>query len=421
MKIIIHRGNEEIGASCIEVQTAQTRVIFDVGLELEGEPARLPQNIGRIAALFITHAHPDHYGLVSKVPPGIPAYCGALTEDIMRIMGTFNHRFGKVNRSFEHFTNGAPVQIGDIRITPYATDHSVPDSYAFHVEADGKKILISGDFRAHGRKACLMEICARAVHAPDALVVDGTCVVERAPEPQEPQTIIYNNEEEVENGIFQVLKKAQLPAFMDASSINVDRMVSAFKAAKRAGRTFAVDIYSALILWIMNKRYGYEIPINEWEGFRVIFHRDLTRHQERILRANQERLGLGEFIKTLSGDGAIQPETIAENPSQYLIKFNRREELIKELGIGQYSYIYSMWSGYMSPEYDKQGRFQTLKNSPNVRFHFIHTSGHATWDELCWFIDEVAPGKLIPFHTNYPEGFRDKYPDAIIGVREIEV
>jgi ribonuclease J len=421
MKIIIHRGNREIGASCIEVQTAQTRVIFDVGLELEGEPAVVPQNIGGVAALFITHAHPDHYGLVSKVPPGIPAYCGALTEDLMRIMGTFNPRFGEVNRTFEHFANGEPVRIDDITITPYATDHSVPDSYAFHVEADGKRILISGDFRAHGRKAHLMEICARAVHDPDAMVVDGTCVVERAPEQQEPKAIVYNNEKEVEDGILKVLRKEQLPAFIDASSINVDRMVSAFKAARRAGRIFAVDIYSALILWIMNKRYGRIIPINEWEEFKVIFRRDLTGHQEHILLANQKRLGLGGFVKTLSGDGIVLPETIAGNPSRYLIKFNRRDELIEKIGIGKYSYIYSMWSGYMSPRYDQQGRFQTLKESPNVRFHFIHTSGHATWDELCWFINNVAPKKLIPFHTNYPEGFRDKYPDAIIGEREIEV
>ncbi len=275
MKIIIHRGNREIGASCIEVQTAQTRVIFDVGLELEGEPATVPQNIDGVAALFITHAHPDHYGLVSKVPPRIPAYCGALTEDLMRIMGTFNPRFGEVNRTFEHFANGEPVRIDDITITPYATDHSVPDSYAFHVEADGKRILISGDFRAHGRKACLMEICARAVHAPDAMVVDSTCVVERAPELQETRAIVYNNEKEVEDGLLEVLRKEQLPAFIDASSINVDRMVSAFKAARRAGRIFAVDIYSALILWIMNKRYGRIIPINEWEEFKVIFRRDL--------------------------------------------------------------------------------------------------------------------------------------------------
>lgn len=419
MKIIIHRGNEEIGASCIEVQTAQTRAIFDVGLELEGKPATVPQDIEGVAALFITHAHPDHYGLVSKVPAEIPAYCGALTEDIMRIMGTFNPRFGEVNRTFEHFAHGEPVRIGDIKITPYATDHSVPDSYAFHVEADGKRILISGDFRAHGRKAHLMEVCARAVHAPDAMVVDGTCVVERAPE--EPQATVCNSEKEVEDGILKILKEEKLPAFIDASSINVDRIISAFKAAKSAGRTFAVDIYTALILWIMNKRYGHIVPINEWEGFRVISRCDLARPQRRTLYANQDRLGLSDFISTLYRVGVVKPETISRNPSQYLVKFNRREELIRELGIREYSYIYSMWSGYMSPQYDEQGRFQRLRNSPNVRFHFIHTSGHATWDELCRFIDKVAPRNLIPFHTNYPEGFREKYPDAIIGVREIEV
>ncbi|MDK2801679.1 MAG: ribonuclease [Clostridiales bacterium] len=34
MNIIIHRGTHQIGGSCIELSTQNTRIIFDVGQEL---------------------------------------------------------------------------------------------------------------------------------------------------------------------------------------------------------------------------------------------------------------------------------------------------------------------------------------------------------------------------------------------------
>ena len=68
-----------------------------------------------------------------------------------------------------------PFGIGPFRITPYLVDHSAFDAYALMVEADGKRVFYSGDFRAHGRKAALFE---RLVRSPpkdiDALLMEGT-------------------------------------------------------------------------------------------------------------------------------------------------------------------------------------------------------------------------------------------------------
>lgn len=41
-------------------------------------------------------------------------------------------------------------QIGDFTITPYLVDHSAFDAYAFLIEAEGKRLFYSGDFRASG-------------------------------------------------------------------------------------------------------------------------------------------------------------------------------------------------------------------------------------------------------------------------------
>ena len=416
MKVKIYRGHEEIGASCIEVRTEKTRVVFDIGSEIEGAPAVLPESVKEVNAVFITHAHPDHFGLIHQVPENVPVYCGELTGDIIRILAAFNTHYEKVERSFSYFADHEPIQIGDIRITPYANDHSVPDSYAFLVKADGKRLLISGDFRLHGRKAALMEIMMKEVAEPDALIVDGTCV---GKEPYHSEGVSCANENEVEKAMFNVFQSEKLPAFVEMSSINVDRIVSSFKAAIHAKRLFVIDIYTAVILWVMNKKHGRNVPIHEWGNVRVLSRGDLSQRHRNIVFANREPLGLEEFWDTLFRVNALHEDKLkGRDLSRYVFKF-KIEPLMEKLEIEKASYIYSLWSGYMKPEFDKWGRYEKLKNSSQVIFHDIHTGGHAFQEDLFHFIEAIAPKKLIPFHTNNPDGF--PFANAVIHQSEIEL
>lgn len=121
MKLIIHRGDKGIGGSCIEIRSNSGASIFiDAGLELYGEKATLPKEIENTDAVFLSHAHPDHFGLLGGVPPNIPMYCGEITESILQIMIAFNgDKFDKIDRKFLHFKSGEEVKIKDISITPF--------------------------------------------------------------------------------------------------------------------------------------------------------------------------------------------------------------------------------------------------------------------------------------------------------------
>ena len=35
MQIVIHRGTHEIGGSCVEIRTRQTKILLDLGLPLD--------------------------------------------------------------------------------------------------------------------------------------------------------------------------------------------------------------------------------------------------------------------------------------------------------------------------------------------------------------------------------------------------
>src|SRR5690606_29351101 len=74
-----------------------------------------------------------------------------------------------------HLVDRKPIVLGPFTITPFLVDHSAYDSYAILVEADDKRLFYSGDFRAHGRKASLVErLIADPPKNVDVLLMEGT-------------------------------------------------------------------------------------------------------------------------------------------------------------------------------------------------------------------------------------------------------
>src|SRR5690606_9478946 len=83
MKIIIHRGQNQIGGSIIEIATESTRIVLDAGINLDEETdLDIPKINGLFEgdkgydALLISHYHADHVGLADWVIKGIPIYMG---------------------------------------------------------------------------------------------------------------------------------------------------------------------------------------------------------------------------------------------------------------------------------------------------------------------------------------------------------
>lgn len=177
MQLTIQRGAHEIGGSCVELRTAKSRILIDFGMPLvsyQEEPFDtkvlkdksidelrelkvLPDIKGlykneakEIDAIFISHSHLDHYGLLNYVHQDITIYMSEGAKALLAISDIFiPHKLGRLNTSIIH--NRRSVNIGDISITPYLVDHSAFDALAFLIEAEGKRLFYSGDFRGHGR------------------------------------------------------------------------------------------------------------------------------------------------------------------------------------------------------------------------------------------------------------------------------
>ena len=123
-----------------------------------------------VNALFLSHAHADHYGLFDLLPKGTPAYATEETFAMLALDGILG-KDPTMHLKKCPMQCYKPYEIGELTITAYPIDHSAYGACAFLVEAEGKRVLYSGDVRLHGVKGKLYKHLPREV---DYLLLEGT-------------------------------------------------------------------------------------------------------------------------------------------------------------------------------------------------------------------------------------------------------
>ena len=410
MTLTIHRGSNEIGGSCVEVCTAKTRIILDFGMPLtniDGSvyvpdevtelsinnlikekilpniPSLFGEADGKETALLISHAHQDHYGLVSFVNSNIPVYLGKATHKLIELTTIF----GKSNTKIEnpvYFENQNSFSFGDIEITPCLMDHSSYDAYAFLLKGEGRTVLYTGDFRAHGRKR---KHFYKFLHImpknPDLLLMEGTSLSRPR---QKSQT-----EEELETELIKTFKECKGINLVYVSGQNIDRLVTFFRACRRSGRIFVIDFYIATVLFEMAKLGGkLPYPSKGFPEIRVLFPDSLTRRMEKknrndlIDKFKEYEITLDEINKNLSR--VVMP-----------VRSSMECEIHKLKDLSGGNLIYSMWEGYRKNDYTE--RFLSNIEKRGAAIINIHTSGHADYNTLKKLIGKIKPKELVPIHT----------------------
>ena len=185
MRARIHRGAREIGGSCVEIEHDGQRIVLDVGLPLDrdpDEPLSLPPVAGLavgaapdgLLAVFVSHTHPDHVGMLPAIAPGLPVYGGEAAGRVARAADPFMPSAPFV-RDWLPMRDRQPVAVGPFLVTPLLVDHSAFDAYALLVEAGGQRLLYSGDLRAHGRKpSTWRRLLDHPPTGVNALLLEGT-------------------------------------------------------------------------------------------------------------------------------------------------------------------------------------------------------------------------------------------------------
>ena len=408
MKIVIHRGSNEIGGTCIELATVGTKLLLDLGLPLGGDGRTLDVHAMRPDAVIVSHPHQDHFGLIEILDPSVPVYLSVLSKKLIDAPRIFLRK-ELLRNDFRYFAREQVFSIGDFTITPYLVDHSAPDAYAFLIEAEGKRIVYSGDFRGHGRKAKLhRRMVAKPPSDIDVLFMEGT-MLNRSNE-------AFPSEASVEEKIFQTIRRQDNISFLIASSQNIDRLVSAYRACRRASKILVVDIYTAWILEQM-RIVSSSVPTMDWEDISVF----VGYGQYRTLQDNPDVFG--DFQGRVF-QNRVTKEDLASCPADYLYfgKMHMAPIIRRYFGENPVNVIYSQWLGYLKcsdEEYFGAEGIAALQNDTMANFVFAHTSGHATVEDLREFASAINPGALIPVHTEYACEYSMHF-DKVICLRNAE-
>lgn len=434
MNLIIHRGTHEIGGTCVEITTCETRIIIDLGMPLadpqdkkkrlkefsltgktvpeliaEGILPRVPglyRSVGEekpIDAVLLSHPHQDHYGLFKYIREDIRIYLGKDTDLMLQASeALLGDRFGR-HEDKVLMRDREPVSIGDMKITPFVTDHSGYGAMAFLVEAEGKRIFYSGDFRGHGRKKALFEEFLKDPPAGvDVLMMEGTMMGRQSETTQ--------TEDDLELEIASEARVHDGMKLFICSGQNVDRLVTFYRAAKRSGAVFVLDLYAVNVLHELG-RPSLPCPSESFKDVKVLFTKLLMKKLlERNLKGWYERWRPYE----------ISPEALRRAGKKAFVMF--RDSLVHELeaaGIPKGSVLfYSMWSQYtLEPAFQ---RTQGFLDRHEIELKEMHTSGHAVLPDLKRFAQSIDPEVIIPIHTEYPERYREHFGNKVCCLRDGE-
>jgi ribonuclease J len=201
------------------------------------------------------------------------------------------------------------------------------------IEAGGRRILYSGDFRMHGRKSTLV---ARLMANPppdiDVLLMEGTNLG------SDKST---KSEAELEEDFVRLFKETPGRVFVAWSAQNIDRTVTLYRACLKTDRTLVVDLYTAEVLDILADMG--RLPRAGWRNLKVV----VTRAFSRLYKSK----GRGDFVERMAAHG-ISAARLAENQSKWVVMI--RPSLIADLQGKSVvptpadAWSYSMWMGYLA-------------------------------------------------------------------------
>ena len=432
VNIKIHRGTSQIGGTITEIYTENTHIFIDFGSELTVNPedstdSKMIEMIknAKCDAVLFSHYHGDHVGMLEHIPQkdirerditlGIGKVARQVLVNIQNALAKNMSSEPEERQAHKNMLNllqddnkwlefmdalttgneqNCTFPIGDFQITTIRVDHSAYDSYMFVIEAEGKCIVHTGDFRVHGRlgEGFFYKLKSFMKNKKvDVLLIEGTMLGCLDKKPM--------SEEELQEEAKKILMKPENKyVYLICSSTNMESLASFHKAVlfsnkakKDAGRK---DCKRAIYVNHYVKQqmhlFASAEPDITWGFNKANPFEQQGKYNENLGMSQMEYMEKNGFLILLGRSQSYE---------KYIKPFEEKNPLL----------IYSMWNGYVEDEtadtYDEKWgalykRFERKEE--------LHTSGHAMKKDLEEMIAIVNPQQaIVPIHTEFKESYEE--------------
>jgi len=191
-------GGRQVGRSCLFLQTPESRILLDCGVNVASEEEAYPLleapefDIKELDAVIVSHSHLDHSGFIPylfKYGFRGPVYCTAPTRDVMSLLlldyVKIMRSEGKepiftsddikemvkhtITLNYEEVTDVTP----DVRITLYNAGHILGSSMVhLHIANGLYNILYTGDLKF--ARTHLLEAAVTTFPRLETLIIEST-------------------------------------------------------------------------------------------------------------------------------------------------------------------------------------------------------------------------------------------------------
>ncbi len=185
-----------------------------------------------LKAIFITHAHEDHYGALNDLWPGlnVPVYASGFTAGMLEAKRDYEGSRAEI--PITPFKAGDTVNVGPFSVEAVGVNHSIPEPMSLVIRTPLGNVVHTGDwkidlapslgpltdearFRALGDEGVLAMMCDSTNSQRDG---------------------VSPSEQEVSEGLRKIIETAEGRVAVTTFSSNVGRIRSIAQAAEAAGR-----------------------------------------------------------------------------------------------------------------------------------------------------------------------------------------
>ena len=378
-------GLDEVGKNSYAIEYNEETIMVDYGIKfassdllgingIVANTAYFVENRRPIEMLLITHGHEDHIGGIPYLlqTTEVKKICAPIlaTELIKRRLSEFKNL--KYNPEIIAYDDNSNFKTKYFEIDFFRVCHSIPDSFGMCIKTPDGRIVSAGDYRYDFGKDTddtnihkLVEMSNRGI---DVFLSEST---------NSDQPGFSISEDNIINNVETLIKNAKGRTFVATFASNLGRIEKIIERAIKLGRRVCIMGRSMESNIKTSKKLGY-LKISETDFISAKEVANCKDNQVLIVLTGSQ----GEEMAALNqmAEGKYQKlslkntDTIIMSSNPIPGNFKSVETLVNKLY--------------------KQGVILHT-NSPNFR---IHSSGHATIQELQMMFKILKPKYLIPIH-----------------------